>query len=136
MQERRRVFTASKNEKRVGYCRAIRLPDAGGDWIVVSGTTGFDYSAGTISNDAAEQAAKTLDNIAAALSEIGGAWDDIYFYRAYVRDADVWTEVSPVLAERFVPLMPATTAIIAPAMESEILVEIEVEARRPPEGPG
>jgi enamine deaminase RidA (YjgF/YER057c/UK114 family) len=126
------VFTGSANEKRVGYCRAIRLPDPGGDWIIVSGTTGFDYSAGSISSDPRVQAEKTLDNIAVAIAGIGAAWSDIYLYRVYVRDAPTWDAVAPVMAERFGPLLPATTAVIAPAMQPEILVEVEVEARAAP----
>lgn len=130
--ERKRIYSGSGGEQRVGYCRAIVLPDAGGDWVMVSGTTGFDYKAGTISPDAAEQARQTLRNIDAALAEAGATFEDVYLYRAYLRDASVWDAVIPVLAEQFGKIHPATSAAIAPAMEQAILVEIEVEARKAP----
>jgi len=129
--ERKRIFSGSGGEERVGYCRAIVLPDLSGDWVMVSGTTGFDYKLGTISADPTEQARQTLRNIGTALDEAGATFNDIYFYRAYFRDSKVWEAVIPVLAEHFSSIKPATTGIIAPAMESEILIEIEVEARKP-----
>ena len=129
--ERNRVFSGSGGEERVGYCRAIVLPDVGGDWVMVSGTTGFDYKLGTISSDPSEQARQTLRNIGVALDDAGSNFNDIYFYRAYVRDSKVWEAVVPVLAEYFSVIKPATSAIIAPAMESAILIEIEAEARKP-----
>lgn len=130
--EWQRVYSGSGGEARVGYCRAILLPDVGGDWIRVSGTTGFDYAAGVIAGDPTEQTEQTLRNIGTALSGLGASWADVYYYRAYVRDAAVWESAVPVLAARLGPLHPAATAVIAPAMEGPILIEIEVAARRRP----
>ena len=38
-----------------------------GDWVFVSGTTGFDYATMTISEDVVAQAEQCLRNIAAAV---------------------------------------------------------------------
>lgn len=128
----RRIYSGSGGEQRVGYCRAIVLPDPGGDWVIVSGTTGFDYAAGTISPDPVEQCEQALRNIAKAMAEAGASWTDVFLYRVYVLDAATWDAVVPVIARVIGPHKPATTAVIAPAMDSKLKVEIEVEARLKP----
>jgi enamine deaminase RidA (YjgF/YER057c/UK114 family) len=130
--ERKRIYSGSGGEQRVGYCRAIVLPDPNGDWIFVSGTTGFDYAQGTISEDPAEQTEQTIRNIEKALKEAGASFKDVYYYRAWVKDAEVWEAAIPVLAKWFGQIKPATIAAIAPAMDEKIKIELEVEARLPP----
>ena len=49
---RRLISTGSPFEASTGYSRAV----VDGEWIFVAGTTGFDYSTMTISDDPAEQA--------------------------------------------------------------------------------
>ena len=44
---RRHVSSGSAFEQAIGYSRAV----VDGDWIFVSGTTGFDYATGEISGD-------------------------------------------------------------------------------------
>ncbi|MEO7128158.1 MAG: RidA family protein, partial [Rhodoferax sp.] len=61
------ISSGSTFESEIGYSRAVVSPDPGGDWIFVSGTTGFDYAAMTISDDVVVQADQCLRNIAAAL---------------------------------------------------------------------
>jgi enamine deaminase RidA (YjgF/YER057c/UK114 family) len=128
----KRIFSGSGGERRVGYCRCIVLPDAGGDWVIVGGTTGFDYAAGTISPDAAAQTEQTLRNIAAAMAQAGADWSDVFNYRVYVLDAATWEAAVPAIARTIGPHLPVTTAVIAPAMDAKIKIEIEVEARLPP----
>ena len=132
MHDRKRIYSGSGGEKSVGYCRAIVLPDPHGDWVMVSGTTGFDYAAGTISPDPAEQCEQTLRNIEKAMAEAGATWADVFNYRVYVLDAATWQACIPAIARVLGPHKPATTAVIAPAMDGKIKVEIEVEARKAP----
>src|SRR3546814_10741419 len=47
---RTHVFSGSVFEENIGYARAV----VDGDWIFVSGTTGFDYKARTISDRSEE----------------------------------------------------------------------------------
>jgi len=61
--ERRLVSSGSTFERDIGYSRAV----VDGEWVFVSGTTGFDYSTMTISDDVVQQAEQCLRNIAAAL---------------------------------------------------------------------
>jgi len=62
---RRLISSGSEFEKKIGYSRAV----VDGEWVFVSGTTGFDYAAGTISDDVAEQTRQTLRNIEAGLQQ-------------------------------------------------------------------
>jgi enamine deaminase RidA (YjgF/YER057c/UK114 family) len=67
---RRLISSGSRFETDIGYSRAV----VDGDWIFVSGTTGFDYATMAISEDVAEQAEQTLANIAAALAAHSQMW--------------------------------------------------------------
>ena len=62
---RRLISSGSTFEKSIGYSRAV----VDGDWVFVSGTTGFDYSNMTIQEDAVAQCEQALKNIAAALKQ-------------------------------------------------------------------
>ena len=70
---RRLISSGSTFEQEIGYSRAV----VDGDWIFVSGTTGFDYSQMTISDDLVEQAEQCFKNIEAALNEAGASMKDI-----------------------------------------------------------
>ena len=48
---RRLISSGSSFEAQGGYSRAV----VDGEWVFVAGTTGFDYTAMTISDDPAEQ---------------------------------------------------------------------------------
>ncbi len=56
---RRLISSGSSFEREIGYSRAV----VDGDWVFVSGTTGFDYETMTISDDVKEQAEQCLRNI-------------------------------------------------------------------------
>ena len=65
---RRLISSGSPFEAEIGYSRAV----VQGDWIFVSGTTGFDYSTMQIDADIAAQAEQCFANIDTAL-RAGGA---------------------------------------------------------------
>ena len=64
---RKHISSGSEFETRIGYSRAI----VDGDYVFVSGTTGFNYDTMTISSDPAEQADQCFRNIEKALIEAG-----------------------------------------------------------------
>jgi enamine deaminase RidA (YjgF/YER057c/UK114 family) len=47
---KRLINSGSTFEEKIGYSRAV----VAGDWVFVSGTTGFDYAAMSISDDLVE----------------------------------------------------------------------------------
>lgn len=123
---RKLISSGSEFEKKIGYSRAV----VDGDFVFVSGTTGFDYAAGTISEDPAEQTRQTLKNIEAALKEAGATFADIVRANYIITNADDWPSIYPVLGETFGDIRPAATAIIAGLVDPRMKVEIEVTARK------
>ncbi len=123
---RRLISSGSELEARYGYSRAV----VDGPWVFVAGTTGFDYAAGTIAADAAEQTRQTFRNIEAALIEAGASLSDVVRARYIVTDAGDWDGVGAVIGEHFREVRPAATAIIAALIDPRMKVEIEVTARK------
>ena len=122
---RRLVSSGSNFERTVGYSRAV----VDGDWIFVSGTTGFDYKTMTIEGDAAAQTRQTLKNVAAALAEAGSSLADVVRVRYYLTDAADWPTLAPVFGEIFGEVRPAATAIVCDLVDPRMKIEIEVTAK-------
>jgi enamine deaminase RidA (YjgF/YER057c/UK114 family) len=123
---RRLISSGSPFEAKAGYSRAV----ADGEFVFVAGTTGFDYTLMTISDDPAQQARQAFRNIAAALSEAGARLADVVRVRYYVPDAEDWPRIVPVLGETFGTIRPAATALICGLVDPRMKVEIEVTALR------
>jgi enamine deaminase RidA (YjgF/YER057c/UK114 family) len=123
---RRLISSGSEFERKIGYSRAV----VDGEFVFVSGTTGFDYAAGTISDDAAEQTRQTLKNIEAALTEAGATFADVVRASYIIPNADDWPIIYPVLGETFGDIRPAATAIIAGLVDPRMKIEIEVTAKK------
>src|SRR5579872_2279168 len=70
---RRLIDSGSSFEREIGYSRAV----VDGDWVFVSGTTGFDYKAMTIADDIVAQTEQCLQNIQAALAAGGATLADV-----------------------------------------------------------
>src|SRR5216117_1285213 len=70
---RRLISSGSSFEREIGYSRAV----VDGEWIFVSGTTGFDYQSMRISENLREQAEQCLRNITSALEQAGGSLSDV-----------------------------------------------------------
>jgi enamine deaminase RidA (YjgF/YER057c/UK114 family) len=72
------LSSGSSFETDIGYSRAV----IDGDWIFVSGTTGFDYATMTIPDDVVAQCKQAMRNIASVLSQAGASMADIVRVRA------------------------------------------------------
>src|SRR5579862_551039 len=105
MTERRAILSGSTFEEQIGYARAV----VDGDWVHVSGTTGFDYATMTISDDVAEQARQCLRNIAAALAEAGCTFADVVRVRYLLPDREDFEPCWPLLRTAFGEVRPAAT---------------------------
>ncbi len=123
---RRLISSGSPFERDIGYSRAV----VDGDWIFVSGTTGFDYASMTIATDVVAQAEQCLRNIEAALHEAGGALADAVRVRYILPDAADFPACWPVLRRYFGDVRPAATMISAGLADPRMRIEIEVTARR------
>lgn len=126
MTERRAILSGSTFEEQVGYARAV----VDGDWVHVSGTTGFDYNTMTISDDVAEQAEQCLQNIEAALAQAGCTLADVVRVRYLLPDRADFEPCLPVLRRHFGDVRPAATMMVCGLVDLRIKIEIEAYARR------
>ncbi len=124
---RKLISSGSEFEELAGYSRAV----VDGAWVFVSGTTGFDYAAGTISDDVVEQTEQTFRNIEAALTEAGASLADIVRIRIFVVDRADFEKIVPIIGRHCHAARPANTTVIAPLVDPRMKVEIEVTARKP-----
>ena len=122
---RRLISSGSSFERDIGYSRAV----VDGDWVFVSGTTGFDYSTMTISEDLAEQTDRCLRNIQAALTEAGATLADVVRVTYLLPRAQDFPQCWPVLRRYFGDVRPAATMIQAGLADPRMRIEIEVTAR-------
>lgn len=129
---RRLISSGSSFEADIGYSRAV----VDGDWIFVSGTTGFDYNTMTISADVREQAEQTIQNIKRALAEAGSSLADVVRVRYILPDAADFEPCWPVLRQHLGEVRPAATMIAAGLADPRMKIEIEVTARRAAKGSG
>jgi len=123
---RRLISSGSSFEREIGYSRAV----VDGDWIFVSGTTGFDYATMTISENVVEQVEQSLKNIEAALQEADARLSDVVRVRYILPDVQDFEPCWPVLRRYFGEIRPAATMMEAGLSDKRMKIEIEVTARR------
>lgn len=114
----------------MGYSRAV-VTDG---WVMVSGTTGFNYETMSISPDVAEQAEQAFANIAKALAQAGAGLADVVRVRYIFPRAEDFEPCLPVMGRYFGEVRPAATLIVAGLVDTRMKVEIEVTARLPGAG--
>jgi len=127
---RKLISSGSSFEEQIGYSRAV----VDGDWIFVSGTTGFDYASMSIAASAAEQADQSLRNIQHALRQAGADLKDVVRVRYILPNGEDFEECWPVLRRYFGDVRPAATMLSAGLLDPRMKIEIEVTARRRQEG--
>jgi formimidoylglutamate deiminase len=123
---RRVISSGSTFEEQIGYSRAV----VDGDWVHVSGTTGFDYATMTISGDVVEQAEQCLRNVEAALAEAGCTFADVVRVRYLLPDREDFEPCWPALRHAFGAARPAATMHECGLSDPRMRIEIEVTARR------
>lgn len=123
---RRLISSGSRFEAEIGYSRAV----IDGDWIFVSGTTGFDYATMTLADGVVAQCEQTLKNIEAALKEAGSSMADVVRVHYILQQREDFKACWPTLKKYFGDVRPAATMFQAEMAEPDIKIEIEVTARR------
>lgn len=130
MSTRRRISSGSTFEALAAYSRAV----VDGDWVFVSGTTGFDYATMDIAEGIVEQAEQCFANIEHALREAGASLADVvrvHYIVPVVADFELcW----PVLRRHFGDVRPAATMFSSALIDPRIRIEIEVTAKRGRQG--
>ncbi|KAI0512514.1 endoribonuclease L-PSP [Xylaria bambusicola] len=118
------ISSGSAFEEQIGYSRAVVT----GDFIFVSGCTGYDYKTGAISPDIVEQAEQCLVNVASALAEADSSIEDVVRVTYTVPEREAFPKIWPVTRKWFGNARPAATMISAGLMKEEMKLEIEVTA--------
>ena len=118
------ISSGSTFEAQIGYSRAV----VAGDWVFVSGTTGFDYATMTISDDVVVQAEQCLKNIASALEQAGSSLQDVVRVTYVLPQTVDFEPCWPVLRTYFGEVRPAAMMISAGLADPRMKIEIEVTA--------
>jgi enamine deaminase RidA (YjgF/YER057c/UK114 family) len=125
---RQLISSGSQFEQEIGYSRAV----VDGDWVFVSGTTGFDYATMTISDNLSNQTEQCLKNIQSALRQAGADFADVVRVTYMLPDAARFPDCWPILRKYFGTVRPAATMISAGLSDPRMQIEIEVTARKRP----
>lgn len=123
---RRLISSGSTFEPEIGYSQAVMV----GDWVFVSGTTGFDYRSMTIADGIVEQTKQCLKNIESALAEAGATLADVVRVTCIVPQADQFRDCRPVSRHYFGEIRPAATMMSAGLADPRMRIEIEATAHR------
>lgn len=123
---RRLISSGSSFEQQIGYSRAV----VDGDWVFISGTTGYDYATMTIADDVVAQAEQCMRNIGAALAEAGCDWHDVVRVRYLLPNREDFEPCWPVLRKYLGEVRPAATMMVVQLLDPRMRIEIEVTARR------
>ena len=123
--KRRLISSGSIFETQIAYSRAV----VDGDYVFVSGTTGFDYQTMFISNCPVEQAEQCFKNIEKALTEAGSCLDDIVRIRYIFPNKLDFEPCWPVFKKYLGRSLPAATMLVAGLLDDRMKLEIEVTAR-------
>ncbi|WP_350334779.1 RidA family protein [Coralliovum pocilloporae] len=121
---RREILQGSVFEEQIGYARAV----VHGNMVFVSGTTGYDYAAQTISDDVVEQTKQCLKNIEWALNEADAAMHQVVRVHYILPDADDFPKCHSTLRDAFGGSKPAATMFSAGLADPKMKIEIEVTA--------
>jgi enamine deaminase RidA (YjgF/YER057c/UK114 family) len=101
-----------------------------GDWMFVSGTTGFDYATMQISDDVAAQADQTFRNIKTAMEQAGFSLADSVRVHYLLPDAADFEKCWPVLKKYLGDVRPAATMFVAGLADPRMKIEIEITAKK------
>jgi enamine deaminase RidA (YjgF/YER057c/UK114 family) len=123
---RQLISSGSTFEQQMAYSRAV----VDGEWIFVSGTTGFDYTTMSIADGVIEQCEQALRNIEQALQRADATLADVVRINYILPVAADFEPCWPVLRRHLGEVRPAATMISAGLADPRMRIEIEVTARR------
>jgi enamine deaminase RidA (YjgF/YER057c/UK114 family) len=122
---RKLISSGSVFESKIGYSRAV----LDGDYVFVSGTTGYDYKTMSISSSAIEQAEQCFKNIEESLIEAGSSLDEVVRVHYIFPDKADFEPCWPVFKRFLGEARPAATMFVAGLLDDSMKLEIEVTAR-------
>lgn len=123
--QRKLISSGSPFEHSIGYSRAV----VDGDYVFVSGTTGYDYKTMSISDDLLTQADQCFKNIENALLEAGSSLAQIVRIHYIFPNKHDFAPCWPICTKYLGDIRPAATMFEAGLLDEKMKLEIEVTAR-------
>jgi enamine deaminase RidA (YjgF/YER057c/UK114 family) len=123
--KRKLISSGSEFESKIGYSRAV----VDGDYVFVSGTTGYDYESMSISDNPTEQADQCFKNIEKALLEAGSRLDQVVRVHYIFPNKSDFEPCWPIFKKYLGRACPAATMFVAGLLDEKMKLEIEVTAR-------
>lgn len=122
--KRKLISSGSSFEKEIGYSRAV----VDGNWIFVSGTTGYNYDTMSIESDIVSQTEQCIKNIILTLEKADSKIEDIVRVTYILPDASDFEKCWPTLRNYFGKIRPAATMFSAGLADPKMKIEIQVTA--------
>ena len=122
---RRLISSGSAFEEQIGYSRAV----VDGDWVFVSGTTGFDAETKQYPADVVAQCENCFRNIDRALKEAGSSLADLVRVQIFLANEGDFEKIAPIIRKHCTAARPTNTTVFAKMVSPQMLVEIEATAR-------
>ena len=117
--------SGSSFEELMGYSRAV----SDGDYLHISGTTGFDYTSMSISEDVVVQTKQCIQNISNILQEANLTLANIVRVTYILPNRQDFELCWPILREAFADHPPAATMLVAGLYDEQMKIEIQVTAK-------
>ena len=122
---RKRISSGSEFEDLIGYSRAV----VDGDYVFISGTTGYNYEEMSIAESVVDQAEQCFKNINVALQDAGSCLDNIVRVTYILPNKNDFQPCWPVLQKYLGTVKPAATMFEAGLLDDAMKVEVQVTAR-------
>ena len=107
------------------YSQAVRA----GSLLFVSGQIPLDPASGQlVENTIQAQAARSLENLKAILTQAGGTLDNVVKTTVFLKDMEDFVEMNRVYKTYFPENCPARSAVQVARLPKDVLVEIEAIA--------
>lgn len=123
----KRYSSGSNFEDAIGYSRAV----SDGNYIHVSGTTGYDYTTMQIQPGVVEQAEQCMKNVAQALAHFGADFSHVVRVHYYFANAQDFEQCWGVFRRCFAESPPAATMTVASLLDPDMKLEVVVTALQP-----
>ena len=123
---RKLISSDSEFEDKIGYSRAV----SEGDYVFVSGTSGYNYQEMSISENVVEQAEQCFRNIEIALKEAGSSIKDIVRIIYILPNKKDFEPCWPVITKWLGSVRPAATMFEAGLLKEDMKIEIQVTAKK------
>lgn len=118
------INTGSTFERDIAYSRAVVVDKN----VIVSGTTGYNYTDMTISDKIEDQVEQCLQNIKNTLLEANSNLEDVVRVTYILPDANDFEKCWPTLRKYFGDIRPAATMFEAKLANEKMKIEIQVDA--------